>query len=168
MQGRPVYRFATRIMPDAARRALQKVDLTVDEVTLFVPHQANERILKASARGLGIPEERMYSNLARFGNTSSASVPMALCEAIERGRVMRDDLLVLVGFGAGLTWAATVIRWSLPLPVPAPSRRMTLWRWARYRWARIRSGWWHFWRRLDARLFRILYDRSGRRRHKDK
>jgi 3-oxoacyl-[acyl-carrier-protein] synthase-3 len=164
MQGRPVYRFATRIMPEASRQALQKAALSIDDVTLFIPHQANHRILQASARGLGVPEERMYSNLERYGNTSSASVPMALCEAIELGKVKRDDLLVLVGFGAGLTWAAAVIRWSLPLPVPAPSRRMTLWRWARYRWAQIRSRWWRLWRRVDARLFHILYDRKGRRR----
>ncbi|MFC2015371.1 beta-ketoacyl-ACP synthase III [Chloroflexota bacterium] len=163
MQGRPVYRFATRIMPEAARQALQKADLTVDDVTLFIPHQANDRILQVAARGLGVSEDRMYSNLERYGNTSSASVPMALCEAIERGKVKRDDLLVLVGFGAGLTWAAAAIRWSLPLPVPAPSRRMTLWRRVRYRWARIRSRWWRLWRRADARLFRILQDRKRKR-----
>jgi 3-oxoacyl-[acyl-carrier-protein] synthase-3 len=164
MKGREVFRFATRMMPEASRQALKQAGLTVEEVSLFVPHQANDRILQAAARGLGVPEELMFSNLARYGNTSSASIPIALCEVIENGLVERDDIVVCTGFGAGLTWAAAVIRWSLPLPVPAPSRRMTLWRWLRYRWTRMRSRWRRLWRRLDARLFRILYDREGRRK----
>ena len=166
MQGRQVFRFATRIMPEASRQVLERADLDVNEVALFVPHQANDRILQATARGLGVPEERMFSNLARYGNTSSASVPIALCEAIEQGKVNRDDLIVCVGFGAGLTWAAAAIRWSLPLPVPAPSRRTTLWRWLRYRWAWYRSRWRRLWRRLDAQMFQILYDREGRRKRR--
>ncbi len=164
MQGREVFRFATRMMPEASRQALEQAGLTVEEVSLFVPHQANDRILQAAARGLGVSEERMFSNLAHYGNTSSASIPIALCEAIEKGLVERDAIVVCTGFGAGLTWAAAVIRWSLPLPVPAPSRRMTLWRWLRYRWTRVRSRWRRLWRRVDARLFRILYDREGRRK----
>lgn len=164
MQGRQVFRFATRIMPEAAHEALQRAGLTVDDVRLFVPHQANDRILQAAAKGLGVPQERLFSNLSRYGNTSSASIPIALCEAIEQGLVERDDVIVCVGFGAGLTWAASVIRWSLPLPVPQPSRRMTFWRWLRYRWARHRSRWLRLWRRIDARLFHILYDREGKRK----
>jgi 3-oxoacyl-[acyl-carrier-protein] synthase III len=164
MQGRPVFRFATRVMPEAARQALKRAGLTVEDVTLFVPHQANDRILQAAARGLGVPDERVFSNLARYGNTSSASIPIALCEAIEQGLVKREDVIVCAGFGAGLTWAATVIRWSLPLPVPAPSRRMTFWRWLHYRWVRLRSRWRRLWRGIDARLFQILYDSEGRRK----
>jgi 3-oxoacyl-[acyl-carrier-protein] synthase-3 len=164
MQGRQVFRFATRIMPEAAHQALKRADLTVDDVHLFVPHQANDRILQAAAKGLGVPQERLFSNLARYGNTSSASIPIALCEAIEQGLVERDDVIVCVGFGAGLTWAACVIRWSLPLPVPQPSRRMTFWRWLRYRWAQHRSYWRRLWRRIDAHLFQILYDRDGKRK----
>ncbi len=164
MQGRQVFRFATRIMPEASRQVLEKAGLAVEDVSLFVPHQANDRILQAAARGLGVPEERMYTNLAQYGNTSAASIPIALCEAIEEGLVNRDDLIVCVGFGAGLTWAATAIRWSLPLPPPAPSRRMTFWRTLRYRWARLRSRWRRLWRQVDARLFQILYDREGRRK----
>jgi hypothetical protein len=78
-------------------------------------------------------------------------------------------VILCVGFGAGLTWAATVIRWSLPLPVPAPSRRMTFWRWLRYRWARLRSRWRRLWWRVDSRLFHVLYDRNGvrKRRRRD-
>jgi len=166
MQGRPVFRFATRVLPEASRQVLARAGLTVEEVTLFVPHQANDRILQAAARGLGVPVERMFSNLARYGNTSSASIPIALCEVIEQGLVKRDDLIVCVAFGAGLTWAATAIRWSLPLPVPAPSRRVTIWRWLCYRWARLHSRWRRLWRWIDARLFQILYDRDGKRKRR--
>jgi 3-oxoacyl-[acyl-carrier-protein] synthase-3 len=164
MQGRQVFRFATRIMPEAVREVLERAGLEVEDVDLFLPHQANDRILQAAARGLGVPETRMFSNLARYGNTSSASIPIALCEALQKGLIRRDDVVVCVGFGAGLTWAATAIRWSLPLPLPAPSRRMSFWRSLRYRWARMRSYWRQLWRRIDARLFNILYDESGRRK----
>ncbi|MFN2169573.1 MAG: beta-ketoacyl-ACP synthase III, partial [Anaerolineae bacterium] len=93
MQGRQVFRFATRVMPEASKQVLDQAALQVADVSLFVPHQANDRILQAAARGLSIPEERMYSNLARYGNTSSASIPIALCEAVEQGRIKRDDLI---------------------------------------------------------------------------
>jgi len=166
MQGRQVFRFATRIMVEASEQALKKAAQSVEDVALFVPHQANDRILQAAARGLGVPEERMFSNLARYGNTSAASIPIALYEAIEQGKVKRDDLIVCVGFGAGLTWAAAVIRWSLPLPVPVPPRRMTFWRGMRYRWSRLRSHWRRLWRKIDARLFQILYDEEGRRKRR--
>ncbi|TNF90581.1 MAG: ketoacyl-ACP synthase III [Gammaproteobacteria bacterium] len=168
MQGREVFRFATRIMGEASRQVLDQAGLKVEDVALFVPHQANDRILQAAARGLGIPEARMFSNLARYGNTSAASIPIALCEAVEQGKVNRDDLIVCVGFGAGLTWAASAVRWSLPLPVPTPSRRMTFWRTLRYRWAQQRSRLRRLWRVLDARLFQILYERDGTRKRRDK
>jgi 3-oxoacyl-[acyl-carrier-protein] synthase-3 len=161
MQGHPVFRFASRIMPEVARQALAKADLTVEDVSLFVPHQANERILQAAARGLGVPISRLYSNVAHYGNTAAASIPVALCEAIEQGLVRRDDVVLCVGFGAGLTWAAAAIRWSLPLPAPVPSRRVALWRWLRYRWVRLRSLSRRIWRWVDARLFQIVYDRKG-------
>lgn len=164
MDGRQVFRFATRVMPEATRQVLMRAGLGVEDVRLFVPHQANDRILQAAAKGLGVPAERMYSNLARYGNTSAASIPIALCEAIEDDLVKRDDVVVCVGFGAGLTWAATAIRWSLPLPPPVPSRRMAVWRWLRYRWARLRSVGRRLWRQLDARVFQMLYDRNGKRK----
>jgi len=166
MQGQQVFRFATRIMAEAARQVLDQAGLKVEDVSLFVPHQANDRIIQAAARALGVPEDRMFSNLERYGNTSAASIPIALCEAIERGKVKRDDLIVCAGFGAGLTWAAVAIRWSLPLPVPAPSRRMTTRRWLHYRWARYRSWWRRLWRKVDAHLFQILYDQDGKRKRR--
>lgn len=166
MKGRQVFRFATRIMPEVSRQVLQQAGLKIEDVSLFIPHQANDRILQMSARSLGVPEERMFSNLARYGNTSAASIPIALCEAIEAGRVRRGDLIVCAGFGAGLTWAATAIRWSLPLPTPEPPRRVSWWHWLRYRWARLRSQWRRVWRRVDANLFHVLYDRDGVRKRK--
>lgn len=160
MQGQQVFRFASRIMPEAARQVLQQAGRTVDEVALFVPHQANDRILQAAARGLGVPEERMFSNLVRYGNTSAASIPIALCEAIEQGLIKRDDLICCVGFGAGLTWGATAIQWSVPLPA-APRRRIRVWRWLRYRLTQLRSRWRRLWRRLDAWLSGSLHRRNG-------
>jgi 3-oxoacyl-[acyl-carrier-protein] synthase-3 len=168
MEGRQVFRFATRVMPDAARQVLERAGLAVEDVTLFVPHQANDRILQAAAKGLGVPEGRLFANLERYGNTSSASIPIALCEAIDQGLIKRGDVIVCVGFGAGLTWAATAIRWSLPLPVPVPSRRVTFWRRLRYRLARIRSFWRQVWRQIDAHMFQILYDRNGNRKRRRK
>jgi predicted DCC family thiol-disulfide oxidoreductase YuxK len=91
---------------------------------------------------------------------------MALCEAIDQGLVKRDDVILLTGFGAGLTWAASVLRWSLPLPVPVPTRQMAFWRRLRYRWAQLRSRWRRLWRRVDAHLFQILYDEEGRRKRR--
>jgi 3-oxoacyl-[acyl-carrier-protein] synthase-3 len=168
MEGRQVFRFATRIMPEAVLKVLARANLSVEDVTLFVPHQANDRILQAAAKGLGVANDLMFSNLARYGNTSSASIPIALCEAIEEGLIKRDDLIVCVGFGAGLTWAAAAIRWSMPLPVPAPSRRMTFWRRVRYRLAAIRSFWRRVWRQIDAHVFHTLYDENGNRKKRGK
>jgi 3-oxoacyl-[acyl-carrier-protein] synthase-3 len=166
MEGRQIFRFASRIMPEAARQVLDQAGLKVQDVSLFVPHQANDRILQAAAKGLGVPEARMFSNLIRYGNTSSASIPIALCEAIQQGLVSRGDVVVCVGFGAGLTWGATAIRWSLPLPARGPSRRMTFWRRVRYRLARMRSFWRQIWRAVDAHMFQILYDREGNRKRR--
>jgi 3-oxoacyl-[acyl-carrier-protein] synthase-3 len=161
MEGRQVFRFATRVMPEATREVLKRAGLGVEDIALVVPHQANDRILQAAARGLGLGEDRVFSNLARYGNTSAASIPIALCEALGAGRVERGDVVVLVGFGAGLTWGATAIQWSLPLPVQAPSRRMTAWRWVRYRLVRLRSLARRLWRAADAYVFRLLYDPEG-------
>jgi len=139
MKGREVFRFATRVMARSAREVAERAGWKLDEVSLVIPHQANERIIQSSARQLKLPPERVFTNLERYGNTSAASIPIALCEAVEQGRIKPDDRLILVGFGAGLTWAAAAIEWCMPLPAePAPWWR-TLLRHLRYRWARWRS-----------------------------
>jgi 3-oxoacyl-[acyl-carrier-protein] synthase-3 len=152
MDGRKVFRFATRVMRQAALEAVEKAGLSMDDVTLLIPHQANSRIIESAAKGLDLPPERVFVNLDRYGNTSSASIPIALCEALEEGRVKPGDLLVGVGFGAGLTWGATAIRWMAP---PAPERP---WherrRSALYLLARLRSLLRRLWRRLETWLFR--------------
>ncbi|GAB4529195.1 MAG: ketoacyl-ACP synthase III [Anaerolineae bacterium] len=139
MNGREVFRFATRIMDRATRQACAKANITLDDVNLLIPHQANSRIINSAARSLKLTDGRVFTNIEHYGNTSAASIPIALAEAIQAGRVNRNDFLVLVGFGAGLTWASMVIQWGVPLPVKPPSWYRRLVRWLYYRWARIRS-----------------------------
>jgi|YNPBryantNP2012_1023418.scaffolds.fasta_scaffold01555_4 3-oxoacyl-[acyl-carrier-protein] synthase-3 len=139
MKGREVFRFAVQIMPEATRQVLKKAGLTLADMNVLIPHQANQRIIESAARALGVPSELVYSNVARYGNTSAASIPIALCEAVEEGRIKRGDLIVCVGFGAGLTWGATAIRWSVPLPPVPPSRWKKVWYQLHYRYVTIRS-----------------------------
>ncbi len=158
MNGPEVFRFATQVTARAAKQALAEAGLHLEDISLFISHQANGRIIQSAAKSLKLPPEKVFVNLDRYGNTSSASVPIALCEAIEQGRVKRGDYLVIVGFGAGLTWAATVVRWGVPLPVSRPPRRMVAWRWVRYRWATLRS---HL-RRLGWKILAALRGLFGR------
>ncbi|NOX64101.1 MAG: ketoacyl-ACP synthase III [Chloroflexi bacterium] len=123
MDGRAVFRFATRVMADATREVLGKAGLEVGDVDLVIPHQANERIIRLSMKQLGLPEEKVFINLQYYGNTSTASIPIALCDAIEQERLQPNDNMVMVGFGAGLTWAASAIKWVGPV-----SREAPLWR----------------------------------------
>jgi 3-oxoacyl-[acyl-carrier-protein] synthase-3 len=139
MKGREVFRFATQAMAEATRDVAQRAGWALDEISLVIPHQANQRIIQASAKRLKLPPERVFTNLERYGNTSAASIPIALCEAVEQGRIKPHDRLILVGFGAGLTWAAAAIEWRVPLPVEPVPWWKRLFRLLRYRWARVRS-----------------------------
>ncbi len=112
MNGAEVYRFTVKIIPDAVVAALQKACLRPEDVDLLVLHQANLRIIEAIAGRLKIPMEKVFTNVEKYGNTSAASVPLALTEAQQQGRLKRGDIVVTVGYGAGLTWAANVIRWN--------------------------------------------------------
>ena len=112
MEGREVFRRAVRIMVDSATKSLEAAGVRADDLALVVPHQANIRIISAAMDRLGIPMEKGAVNLHRTGNTSSASVPMALAEALDDGRVDDGDLVLFVGFGAGMTAASAVIRWN--------------------------------------------------------
>jgi 3-oxoacyl-[acyl-carrier-protein] synthase-3 len=111
MDGREVFRLVTTLVPEAVLQALNRAGLTVDDINLLIPHQANARIIDAASRRLGIGEDLVFSNVERYGNTSAASIPVALCEALEQGRVSPGDTIVLAGFGAGLTWGAAVWKW---------------------------------------------------------
>ncbi|MEZ5079203.1 MAG: beta-ketoacyl-ACP synthase III [Thermoleophilia bacterium] len=112
MNGREVFKFATRIMEESVIRLLERLDISIDEVDLLVAHQANQRIIDHAVKRLGIAEERVFNNLERYGNTSAASIPLALSEAVDSGRLAAGDLVLLVGFGAGLTWASCLVRYE--------------------------------------------------------
>ena len=116
MVGKEVFRKAVTVMVDSARTSLDAAGLTAEDIALVVPHQANIRIIDAACSRLGIPMDRVAIVLERTGNTSSASIPLALVDAIEHGRVQRDDHILLVGFGAGMSWASAVLRWTGHLP----------------------------------------------------
>jgi 3-oxoacyl-[acyl-carrier-protein] synthase-3 len=152
MNGREVYRFATRVMGRAAKEACEKAGVEIDDISLFVPHQANIRIIKSASKQLKVSDDKVFTNLDKYGNTSAASIPIALCEAIEEGRVNTKDKLVMVGFGAGLTWGATVVEWGVPMPYQPRQWWYRGLRWLVYRWARVRSWTVRLWRRLEGRF----------------
>ncbi len=120
MDGQRVFRFATRVMADSVTRVVAKSGLTPDDVDLIIPHQANDRIIEMARRKLKMPPEKIMINIDRYGNTSAASIPLALVDAIEEERVKPGDHLVLVGFGAGLTWASAVVHWEPQEPAFIP------------------------------------------------
>jgi 3-oxoacyl-[acyl-carrier-protein] synthase-3 len=111
MEGNEVFKFAVRIMEEAALQVLERAGLGISDLSLLIPHQANVRIMDAAARRLGLPPEKVFSNVDRYGNTSAASIPIALDEAVQSGRLKEGDTVVCVSFGAGLSWAAAALRW---------------------------------------------------------
>jgi 3-oxoacyl-[acyl-carrier-protein] synthase-3 len=112
MEGRETYRFATKTMATTALESVRKAGLAADDIALFIPHQANVRIVEAVAKGLDLPMDRMYVNLDRYGNTSAASVPIALAEAVAEGRIQVGDNVTIVAFGAGFTSGAVTMAWT--------------------------------------------------------
>ncbi|HQA69625.1 MAG TPA: beta-ketoacyl-ACP synthase III, partial [Aggregatilineales bacterium] len=151
MNGREVYRFASRVMVQATEEVLERAGLKPEDVDLIIPHQANVRIIQAAARGLRLPMERFFVNIERYGNTSTASIPIALAEAVESGLVKPNDRIVLVGFGAGLTWGAALIEWE-PQPT-ARSQFSEMLREGWYIFAHIRSMFLRFFRLVEALLW---------------
>ena len=111
MDGNEVFKFAVKVMGEAAVKALEDAGLTSADLDWLIPHQANIRIIQSAAKRLKMPMDKVVVNVDRYGNTSSASIPIALEEAIHDGRIKSGQTIVMVGFGAGLTWASTVIRW---------------------------------------------------------
>jgi 3-oxoacyl-[acyl-carrier-protein] synthase-3 len=118
MNGNEVYRFAVGAIVKATQQAVKNAGLTMDDVELVIPHQANARIIASAAKSLKLPPEKVFVNVERYGNTSAASVAIALCEVIEQGLVREGDHIVLVAFGGGLSWAAAVFQWGIPALVP--------------------------------------------------
>ena len=114
MNGKEVFRHAVRVMAESCERVLAKCDVKSQQVAWFIPHQANSRILEAVASQLNVGMDRLPSNLERYGNTSAASTPLALEEAWKDGKIKHEDLVLIVAFGAGLTWGATLLRWHEP------------------------------------------------------
>jgi 3-oxoacyl-[acyl-carrier-protein] synthase-3 len=113
MAGQEVFKFAVRIQGETCERVLQQAGLSSEDIDWFIPHQANVRIIEAAARRLGLPPEKVFLNVDRYGNTSAASIPIALAEAQQEGRLRYGDHILMVGFGGGLTWGGAVVRWSL-------------------------------------------------------
>lgn len=112
MDGSEVFKFASRKMVEVSEEAVKKSGLTLQDIDCFLPHQANLRIIKNAAKRMGIPMEKVYINLHEYGNMSAASIPVALDEAVKNGHIKRGDIILMVGFGAGLTWGATVLEWN--------------------------------------------------------
>jgi 3-oxoacyl-[acyl-carrier-protein] synthase-3 len=150
MNGREVYRFANRVVADSVREVARKAEIEVEDIDLIVPHQANQRIIEMVAKQLKIAPEKLYSNVARYGNTSAASIPVAMVEAIEEGRVNPGDNIVFVGFGGGLSWAAMALRWDATHE--ATDRLDDLRRSVFYRYILWRRSMLRWWRRL-GRVF---------------
>lgn len=142
MDGPEVFKFATRVVSDSVSQAISDAGLTMDDIKLIVPHQANLRIISSAARALKIDESRFMVNLDRYGNTSAASIPIALTEAVQQGRIVENDYIVFVGFGGGLAWASMVVKWGAPKPkeeeralLKGQRRQLS------YRVATLRSRW---------------------------
>ncbi len=112
MNGRAIYNFAVNAVPEAVRSACARAGIGVDEIDFLVPHQANQRIIKAAAERLGMSAKQIVSNVEQYGNTSAASIPLVLSDALRRGQVVPPSNLALVGFGGGLTWGAAIVRWT--------------------------------------------------------
>ena len=145
MNGREVFKFAVKTMGDAAQAALAQAGLTFEDVDLYIPHQANYRIIESSARRFDLPLDRVVVNIDRYGNTSAASIPVALDEALSSGRVRAGQTVLLVAFGGGLTWGAAVVRWGYdragarPLEMPGREPEYRLPDWIREQAARGRA-----------------------------
>jgi 3-oxoacyl-[acyl-carrier-protein] synthase-3 len=112
MNGREVFKFATRVLVTSAEKLLEECDMSMEDVDVYVPHQANVRIIDHAAKKLGVPQDRVVVNVDRYGNTSSGSIPLALADAAADGRLSEGKLVLMTGMGAGLTWGSALMRWT--------------------------------------------------------
>jgi 3-oxoacyl-[acyl-carrier-protein] synthase-3 len=173
MDGRRVFKFATRIMSESVRRVVSESDVPWDDVKLVIPHQANARIIDVAVRRMRLDPEKVVVNLDRYGNTSAASVALALNEAVEQGRLQPGDHAVLVGFGAGLTWATALVHWEPSDPEGIPVLDWPVRERLARQMARVRTAAWNarvaFATRAGEAATAILlplYTWAGRRRRK--
>lgn len=150
MDGQAVFKFATRVMGRAAKEACDLAHLDLDDIDLFIPHQANLRIISTASKFLKLPNEKVMVNVQKYGNTSAASIPIAFCEAVEEGRVKPGDNIVLVSFGAGLSWAAAAVQFEPVMPELKHTTRDMLKRWFDYNVASARSFVGHGLHHLDG------------------
>jgi 3-oxoacyl-[acyl-carrier-protein] synthase-3 len=139
MDGGALYRFGARAEHTAATEALKRSGLTVEDVDLFIPHQSNARLIQQVASGLKIPPEKVFVNIDRYANTSAAALPLALCDAVDEGRLKPGDHVLLATYGAGLAWAGAVVQWNLPTPLKPLPRWRRAWRGLRALVARQRA-----------------------------
>tara|TARA_A100001037_G_C15095283_1_gene611132 strand:- start:66 stop:1214 length:1149 start_codon:yes stop_codon:yes gene_type:complete len=139
MNGREVFRFATRVMADACNKVVQQADMTLDDIDFIIPHQANKRIIETAARNLNLPLDKFIMNLDTHGNTSAASIPLALCEAISNQQIKDKHNIIFVAFGGGLSWGATLVSWDMTHTKPVNQIWHKLRRQALYGFAKIRS-----------------------------
>ena len=154
MRGNEVFRMAVNTLGRIVDETLEANDMQKSDVDWLVPHQANIRIIQATARKLRMNMDHVVVTVDEHGNTSAASIPIAFCEAIQAGKVSTKDKIVMVGFGAGLTWGATVVEWGVPMPYRRRQWWYRVWRWFVYRWARVRSTGARLSRKLENRLDR--------------
>jgi 3-oxoacyl-[acyl-carrier-protein] synthase-3 len=159
MNGSEVFKFATRVIAESVHQALDQAGLSIRDIKLIVPHQANTRIIQAAARALKLDESLFMLNLDKYGNTSAASIPIALCEAVQQGKVHDDDHLVFVGFGGGLTWASMVVKWGAPEAEERPrfNRQRRQFSYVSAYW---RSRLARFSRQIQETLFRVRPERG--------
>ena len=155
MNGPQIFRWATQMMAKAADNVMSSSGLNASQIDLFIPHQANQRIMAATAKRLGLPMDKVFSNVKDYGNTSAASIPIALCDAISSGRVKPGDHIVLSSFGAGLSWSALAMRWGVAIPSQvsrwSPIRREVDRQVAAVR-SRLRREQWRVRSQIDKRL----------------
>ncbi len=152
MDGRQVYRFATNVIATSVNEVLAKAEMSIDEVSLIIPHQANTRIIETAAKKLKVPVEKFYLNVETNGNTSAASIPLALCDAVREGRLRPNDNVVFVGFGGGLTWGASLVKWDVT--PPDVDTTDSEWKRLRYMVARGRSRIRRLQRRIEVAVTR--------------
>ena len=160
MDGAAVFKFATRVLGRAAKEVCELANLSMDQIDLFIPHQANQRIIASATKYLKLPDERVMMNVQKYGNTSAASIPIAFCEAVEQKRLKAGDHFVLVAFGAGLSWAACAAQFDAIMPESKRTARTILRSWVDYNVASARSFVHHGLHKLDGVV--------GRERNKTK